>query len=333
MDNNDMDNNEIANNMIEVRDLVKIYGQTRALRGISFTVPRGQIVGFLGPNGAGKTTTMKILTGYLKATAGDALIQGRDVTSDSLFTRSRIGYLPENAPLYEEMMVKEFLEFIAELRGIPAATAPRRIAEMVGACGLGDVLGKDIGQLSKGFRQRVGLAQAMVHDPEILILDEPTSGLDPNQIADIRHLIRELGKEKTVILSTHILPEVQATCDRVIIISDGTLVADDTVEGLMAGEGGRVNLIVEARDGHELSPGPLADTFSSPESVRRVSVTPSDDGTVMITAFMEEGQDGRRDLFEVAITNDLVLLEMQQEAVSLEETFRKLTSTKGGHHA
>jgi ABC-2 type transport system ATP-binding protein len=320
--------------MIEVRDLVKSYGQNRALKGITFSVPRGQIVGFLGPNGAGKTTTMKILTGYLRSTAGGALIQGRPVDEDSFFTRSRIGYLPENAPLYEEMMVLEFLGFIADLRQIPAADRRQRIQSMVDACGLGDVLGKDIGQLSKGFRQRVGLAQAMIHDPEILILDEPTSGLDPNQIADIRDLIRELGREKTLILSTHILPEVQATCDRVIIINDGTLVADDTIAGLTSGDGARVRLTVASRDGGEVDVDAVAERLRALDGVRAVHEAGSDEvGTASLTVFPEAETDARREVFDAVVAGDLVLLEMLREGVSLEETFRRLTAATGGHHA
>ena len=321
---------------IEVRDLVKTYGTTRALKGISFAVPSGQIVGFLGPNGAGKTTTMKILTGYLRATAGEALVQGRRVDEDPLFTRSRIGYLPENAPLYGEMMVTEFLDFVADLRGLAGDERHRRMRRVVEVCGLGDVLGKDIGQLSKGYRQRAGLAQAMVHDPEILILDEPTSGLDPNQIADIRALIKELGREKTLILSTHILPEVQATCDRVIIISDGALVADDTVEGLTVGaEGGeRIHLVVAARDGALPAVETLAEQLSAPASVRRVSLREGEEPeTFAVTAYTEPGADARRDLFEAAVEGGLALLEMQREAVSLEETFRRLTAGQGVAHA
>jgi ABC-2 type transport system ATP-binding protein len=319
--------------MIEVRDLVKSYGQTRALRGISFAVPKGQIVGFLGPNGAGKTTTMKILTGYLRATAGEALIAGTKVHEDSLTTRARVGYLPENAPLYEEMMVHEFLHFVADLRGIAPSSQQQRVKTMVEVCGLDSVLGRDIGQLSKGFRQRVGLAQAMIHDPDILILDEPTSGLDPNQIADIRALIRELGREKTLVLSTHILPEVQATCDRVIIINDGALVADDTIEGLTEGEGTRIRIVATARNGGPLSHEAVADALSAPTAVRRVSIAQGEDAdTVEVTVFAQEGEDPRRDLFEAAVANGLTLLEMRRVAISLEETFRRLTAGSGGEH-
>ncbi len=316
--------------MIEVRDLIKNYGDTRALGGISFAVPRGQIVGFLGPNGAGKTTTMKIITGYLRATSGQALVKGRLVEEDPLFIRNHVGYLPENAPLYEEMMVLEFLDFIADIRRIPKNNRRARLKLMTEVCGIGDVLSKDIGALSKGYRQRVGLAHAMIHDPEILILDEPTSGLDPNQIAEIRTLIRELGQEKTLILSTHILPEVQATCDRVLIISDGRLVADDTVEGLMAGDGTRIRLEVAAKNGAPLNRETVLDTLSGPQSVRRVSIVSDEGETLHLEALCDPEIDARRDLFDAVVAGDLALLEMQRHNVSLEDTFRRLTTETGG---
>ncbi len=321
--------------MIEVRDLVKSYGETRALRGISFSVPKGQVVGFLGPNGAGKTTTMRILTGYLRPTAGAAEVQGRPVAADSVFTRSKIGYLPESAPLYDEMMVVELLEYVAALRGVPSSERPRRLRRVVESCGLGEVLGKDVGQLSKGFRQRVGLAQAMVHDPDILILDEPTSGLDPNQIAEIRDLVRDLGREKTLILSTHILPEVQATCGRVIIISDGALVADDSIDHLTgASAGGRLRLLVAAADGSDLAADRACAAFGRVEGVGHVAASAgAEAGTLRLTVFTAEGSDPRRGLFEAAVAGGLVLLESHPETVSLEETFRRLTTRPGGAHA
>src|SRR6516162_2216540 len=224
--------------MISIEGLSKSYGATQALRGVSFEVPRGQVVGFLGPNGAGKTTTMRILAGYASPTSGSAKVGGIDVVLDPIASRRMIGYLPENNPLYEEMMVLDFLHFVARVRGVAAGEERERIKNAVERCGLKSVISRDIGQLSKGFRQRVGLAQAILHDPDLLILDEPTSGLDPNQIAEIRHLIKELGREKTVILSTHILSEVQSTCGRVLIINEGKLVADDSPERLALGGGG-----------------------------------------------------------------------------------------------
>ncbi|WP_228557484.1 ABC transporter ATP-binding protein, partial [Myxococcus sp. AB025B] len=229
--------------------MTKTYGATQALRGVSFEVPRGQVVGFLGPNGAGKSTTMKILAGFVTPTTGTARVNGLDVREDPVASRRMLGYLPENNPLYEEMMVRDFLDFVAEVRGIPKPLRAGRLRGAVERCGLASVLGKDIHQLSKGYRQRVGLAQAILHDPDLLILDEPTTGLDPNQIVEIRSLIKELGREKTVILSTHILSEVQSTCDRVLIINDGRLVADDTPERLGKGEGGTVTVVLTSRAG------------------------------------------------------------------------------------
>ena len=233
--------------MIEVEGLTKNYGYTRAVDKVSFSVRRGEVLGFLGPNGAGKSTTMKILTCYLAPTAGRALVAGHDVFDASLEVRKHIGYLPEDTPIYRDMTVLEFLRFAAEMRGMDRNKVDARIKEIGTRCGLGDVAGKLVGELSKGFRQRVGLAQAILHDPDIVILDEPTSGLDPNQIVEIRSLIKEIGREKTVILSTHILPEVQATCSRVVIISGGKLVADGTPDELRARErGGRYRVVVES---------------------------------------------------------------------------------------
>src|SRR5882672_2980897 len=233
--------------MIQVENLTKDYGPARAVDKVTFNVRKGEVLGFLGPNGAGKSTTMKMLTCYLAPTAGKAKVAGFDVFDQSLQVRQRIGYLPEDTPIYRDMTVLEYLQFAAELRGMDPTKTPARIREIGGRCGLGDVAGKLVGELSKGYRQRLGLAQAMLHDPDILILDEPTSGLDPNQIVEIRSLIKEIGREKTVILSTHILPEVQATCSRILIISGGRLVADGTPEALRAREkGGRYRVVVES---------------------------------------------------------------------------------------
>ncbi len=220
--------------MIEVENLQKDYGPARALQGISFQVRRGEVVGFLGPNGAGKSTTMRILTGYLLPTGGRASVLGMDVVNESLAVRQRIGYLPESTPLYTEMRVDEYLRFAAEIRGVPGRDVKRAVARVVDACGLERVVGKDIHELSKGYRQRVGLAQAMVHEPDLLILDEPTSGLDPNQIVEVRALIQRLGTEHTVLLSTHYLQEVEAACSRVLVIDRGRLVADGTRDELVA---------------------------------------------------------------------------------------------------
>jgi len=217
---------------ITVRNLTKLYGEEKAIDDISFEVKTGEILGFLGPNGAGKTTTMKIITCYMPPSAGTVTVNDYDIAKNSLDVRRKIGYLPELNPLYLDMNVLEYLEYSAQLHKMGKPQIRQRMREMVDVCGLSGVRHKDIGELSKGYRQRVGLAQAMIHDPEVLILDEPTNGLDPNQIVEIRNLIRKLGSAKTVILSTHILSEVQATCDRVIIINDGKIAADGTPDQL-----------------------------------------------------------------------------------------------------
>ena len=225
--------------MIEVKGLVKNYGSTRAVDGVSFTVRRGEILGFLGPNGAGKSTTMKLITGYLRPDAGTAVVNGHDVTRDSLAVRRNLGYLAESAPAYPEMTVGEFLDFIAAMRGYRTPTAKaERIGHVVGLCHLQAVLGQTIETLSKGYKQRVGFAQALLHDPPVLVLDEPTDGLDPNQKNEVRAIIRQLAAAKAVILSTHILEEVDAICNRVIIISRGRVVVDETPEALHARQPG-----------------------------------------------------------------------------------------------
>ena len=220
--------------MIDARDLTKHYGAVTALKNATFQVHRGEVVGFLGPNGAGKTTTMKILTCFIAPSGGTAHVGGADIFEDPIAVREAIGYLPENTPLYREMLVLEYLEFVGKMRGLSGAGLQARLRRVAEETSLGEVIGKSIGELSKGFRQRVGLAQALIHEPPVLILDEPMSGLDPNQAAEIRELIREIGRERTVILSTHNLAEVQVTCGRVLIISEGEIVADDTPEELAA---------------------------------------------------------------------------------------------------
>lgn len=315
--------------MVRIEGLKKNYGPTQALNGLSFSIPRGQVVGLLGPNGAGKSTTMKILAGFLTPSAGSAQVGDVDVTQAPVEARRLIGYLPENNPLYEDMMVVDFLGFIAEVRGIAPDKRTARIRDVVEKCGLGAVVGKDIGQLSKGYRQRVGLAQAIVHDPSLLILDEPTSGLDPNQIVEIRNLIRDLGKEKTVLLSTHILPEVQTTCSRVLIINGGKLVVDDTPDHLSASEGGKVAITVAAKFSSSLDAPAAVQVFSSVAGVSAVEAGPAAGEGTASFVLRYEGLDVRRAVFEKAVASDLVLLEMSRQHVSLEETFRRLTSTEG----
>lgn len=313
--------------MVEARSLRKEYGATRAVDGVSFQVSRGEIVGFLGPNGAGKSTTMKMLTGYLNPTSGSAYVGGINVAEDPIAAKRMIGYLPENAPLYDEMMVVDFLNYVADIRAIDGSLRRERLETICRRCGLNSVLGKNVGQLSKGFRQRVGLAQAMIHDPDLLILDEPTSGLDPNQIVEIRDLIRELGQEKTVILSTHILPEVQASCDRIIIISGGRMVADDTPEMLSGSAGGAVVRVV-------LKGAPEAEaTLAALPGVAAVGTAGEEAGGSVLRLQCAPGADPREEIFQAAVRGGWTLIDLHRERASLEDTFRQLTTNEGGNHA
>ena len=310
--------------MIEVESLTKDYGYTRAVDKVSFSVRRGEVLGFLGPNGAGKSTTMKILTCFLAPTAGRAVVAGHDVFDDSLEVRKRVGYLPEDTPIYRDMTVVEFLQFAAEMRGMDRDKAAGRIKEIGTRCGLGDVAGKLVGELSKGFRQRVGLAQAILHDPDIVILDEPTSGLDPNQIVEIRSLIKEIGREKTVILSTHILPEVQATCSRVVIISGGKLVADGTPNELRARErGGRYRVVVESNG---VPKDAIRDRLASLAGVTRCEAIAAEDGSHAFAIDAGGASDLRKPIFRAAVDNRWTLLELGRESASLEDVFRNLTT-------
>jgi len=312
---------------IAVRNLTKTYGEQTAVDDISFEVKTGEILGFLGPNGAGKTTTMKILTCFMPPTAGSAEVDGLDVVEHSLAVRRKIGYLPEMNPLYHEMNMLDYLEYSAQLHGLRGGAVQHRIREMVQVCGLESVRHKDIGEMSKGFRQRVGLAQAMIHDPEVLILDEPTSGLDPNQIVEIRNLIKRLGRAKTVILSTHILSEVQATCDRVLIINEGKIVADGTPEHLQREFHSNESLTLELRTGggdplQEVSPH-----LRTLASVTDVTLLGEKNGVSRFELFTEKGSDVREAAFRLAVSRGWVLLEMQRKATTLEEVFHKLTTT------
>jgi ABC-2 type transport system ATP-binding protein len=310
--------------LIHVDQLTKKYGEHAAVNQISFEVTRGQILGFLGPNGAGKSTTMKMLTCFLAPTAGRATVAGYDVYSQSLEVRRRIGYLPEDTPLYRDMTVLEYLDYVTELRKIPVADRRPRIKKIGEKTGILDVLGKKIGELSRGYRQRVGLTQAIVHDPEILILDEPTSGLDPNQIVEIRSLIKELGANKTVILSTHILPEVQATCQRVVIISHGRLVADGRPDDLVAREKtNKYRLLLE--EGPNLVE--VNEKLRGLAGVKRVEETPAETGCVQFLVFTDGAADIRRELYRAAVDNQWPLLELDRREASLEEVFGRLTRT------
>jgi ABC-2 type transport system ATP-binding protein len=314
----------MADVMIKVENLTKEYGAFRAVDQVSFNVHKGEVLGFLGPNGAGKSTTMKILTCFLAPTAGSAQVGGFDVFDQSLEVRQRVGYLPEDTPLYKDMTVLEHLEFAANMHGMSGDRVHARIKEIGGRCGLGDVAGKLVGELSKGYRQRVGLAQAMLHDPDILILDEPTSGLDPNQIAEIRALIKEVGKEKTVILSTHILPEVQATCSRMLIISGGKLVADGTPDELRAREKAtRYRFVVEASG---TAVEAVTEKLVSVSGVAQCQKVKGEDGAHTFAIDGTTKNDLRKSLFRMAVDNKWQLLELTRESASLEDVFRNLTT-------
>ncbi|HXG38375.1 MAG TPA: ATP-binding cassette domain-containing protein [Bacteroidota bacterium] len=311
---------------ISVRNLTKYYGHEKAIENISFEVKTGEILGFLGPNGAGKTTTMKIITCFMPPTSGTVEVDGYNIFDHSLEVRKKIGYLPELNPLYLDMNVTEYLEYAARLQGLNGKALAPRLKEMIDVCGLGSVRHKDIGELSKGYRQRVGLAQAMIHDPEMLILDEPTSGLDPNQIIEIRKLIRQLGAQKTVILSTHILSEVQATCDRVIIINEGTIVADGTPAQLQKEFQGAETINVELKASTEADQ--LVSKLKSLPHVDSVDAQSSDGSLHRFLIHVAKGNDIREQLFQLAVSERWVLLELSRKGTSLEEVFHKLTKAE-----
>jgi ABC-2 type transport system ATP-binding protein len=311
--------------MVRVDNLMKSYGNAQAVRGISFEIPRGQVVGFLGPNGAGKTTTMRMLTGYLASTSGNAFVAGIDVAKNPVEARRLIGYLPENNPLYDDMMVIEYLQFIAAMRDL-GARSNDMIKSAATRCGIMPVLGKDVGALSRGYRQRVGLAQAILHDPPLLILDEPTSGLDPNQIIEIRSLIRELGQEKTVLMSTHILGEVQSTCSRVLIVNEGRLVADDTPEHLSRREGGVIHVELARPEGGKPNFESVQKALSTVVGVSSVERDSNQANEMVLSVLVRHGTgDPRAGIFSAVVTSNWILLEMRRHEISLEETFRQLT--------
>jgi ABC-2 type transport system ATP-binding protein len=310
---------------IRVQNLTKAYGEKKAVDSITFEVHSGEIVGFLGPNGAGKTTTMRAITGYLTPTVGTVEVLGTNVQENSLEVRRQVGYLPENNPLYNDMNVLEYLEFSALLNGVPKNGVHRHVREMVGICGLSDVKHMDIGQLSKGYRQRVGLAQAMIHDPNVLILDEPTSGLDPNQIVEIRNLIRQLGREKTLILSTHILPEVQASCNRVIIINRGKIVADGSTDELQSRFQGNEQYYIELEKPESESLETIRVYFQNVPSVAVVEPLGEFNGIMKLKLETSKGADVRKHLFQLSVRNNWTLLELHREQTSLEDVFHELT--------
>jgi ABC-2 type transport system ATP-binding protein len=306
--------------MIQVTNITKRFGSTLAVDGVSFEIPQGQVVGFLGPNGAGKSTTMRILTGYLPADDGRAQILGMDL-SHSLEIRRRLGYIPENNPLPEDIEVTDYLHFIGQLRGIHnQIERVDRVKRVLKLCSLGSAVGKKIGELSKGFRQRVGLAQAIVHDPDILILDEPTSGLDPNQVQDVRGLIQDLKKQKTLLISTHILTEVQQTCDRILIINRGKIVADGTPSDL-TGSMKNMNRLFVALKGPQEAVRSKLQALSGVQSIKEESS--SGESGFVVESNAE--QDLREDVFQVATSERWPILALHQERLSLEDVFRALT--------
>ncbi|MGE0132701.1 MAG: ABC transporter ATP-binding protein [Blastocatellales bacterium] len=313
--------------MIEVEHLVKSYGQARAVNDISFKVEKGEILGFLGPNGAGKTTTMRVLTGYLPATGGTARIAGFDVFEQSMEVRKRIGYLPETPPLYPDMTVSAYLAFVARIKGVAAGDLANRVSEAMRMANLTERKDELIKRLSRGFKQRVGIAQAIVHNPDVVILDEPTVGLDPNQIKEVRRLIKSLAGEHTIILSTHILPEVEMTCDRVVIINKGRIAAIDTTENLTTQlKGGeRVRLQVKG------SADSLRDTLAAIEGVKKVEVNAPenslDDGSLVNAEVeSESGTDLRARIASRIVGGGFDLLELRAVNLSLEDIFMQLTT-------
>lgn len=298
---------------VVVDQVSKLYGKQKAVDAISFQAKKGEILGFLGPNGAGKTTTMKILTCFLNQTYGKATVCGFDTIEDPIEVRRNIGYLPEHNPLHKEMYVKEYLRFVGGMYKVNNIKS--RIAEVIEMTGLGKEQHKHIGALSKGYRQRVGLAQALIHDPEVLILDEPTSGLDPNQLKDIRELIKEVGKEKTVIFSTHIMQEVQALCDRVIIINNGKLVADDSIDTLQMDAGEQAIITIEI---------PQSFSFNDLGKIQGVT-TVKNLGANKYQILGSNERDFRTDIFNFVVANKLTLLEMKRDVKSVEDVFQELT--------
>jgi len=310
--------------MIKVDNLTKYYGPTLAVDSVSFEITRGQVVGFLGPNGAGKTTTMRIVTCFLKPTAGTASVAGHDILDSPLEVRRRIGYLPENCPLYSHMNVVEYLNYIAELHQVPGSERTRKVKEMIGIASLGDVVYKDIGELSRGYRQRVGLAQAMVHDPDILILDEPTNGLDPNQIIEMRKLIKDIGREKTIILSTHIMQEVTATCSRVLIISDGRLLAQGSPDELTSQAQGKETVVISLKGGEE----EIYDSLRQATFIESFKKKPAADGGEWLTLEVQgTSGDIRERLFRLVVEKNWSLRELRSERMSLEEVFARITTS------
>ena len=314
--------------MIEVQDLSKTYGPVTAVDHVSFTVNKGEILGFLGPNGAGKTTTMRILTGFMPATSGTARVAGFDVFNDSLEVRRRIGYLPENPPLYPDMTVEAYLDFVARIKNVPAEKRADRIADALKKTNIVDKRTELIKRLSRGYKQRVGLAQALVHDPDVIILDEPTVGLDPKQIIEVRNLIKGLAGTHTIILSTHILPEVSMTCDRVVIINKGKIAAVDTPQNLTSQLKGGQKVRVEVQAPEK----PLRDLLTQIPGASRVQVEPARaDGRLHATVETAQGKDIRSAIAAKIAEKGWSLYELRGVSLSLEDIFLQLTTDDAAH--
>ena len=301
---------------IEVKNLLKVYGEQKAVNNISFKVNKGEIVGFLGPNGAGKSTTMKIITGYLQQTGGEAYVCGINVSEDPLTTKRKIGYLPELNALYYDMYVREYLAFVAEIHLVENAKA--KIENVISLTGLTVESKKKIGQLSKGYKQRVGLAAALIHDPEVLILDEPTSGLDPNQIIEIREVIRKQGQDKTVLFSSHILQEVEAMCDRVIIINKGEIVANDQLSNLKKGNEANHAVIVQFKEPVDKH---LLENINDVSSIEQLT-------SFNLKLKTSNPETVRKQILELSLQHNLNIVSLQSESQSLEDVFRSLTQSQ-----
>ena len=309
--------------MIHVENLTKHYKDICAVDQINFDIHKGEILGLLGPNGAGKTTTLRILTGFLRPTAGNIRVKDFTIGENPLEIKKLLGYLPESAPLYHDMIVYDYLDYVANIREIDGNEKLKRIKYLADLCGLNDVMHQPIGELSKGFKQRVGLAHAMMSDPEILVLDEPTSGLDPNQIIEIREIIKRIGKEKTVILSTHILSEVEATCDRVVIIKQGKIIADGSMETLKQSSGSknRINILLLNSDYESVKK-----ELGSIEGVEEVQLETNNEGVLQASVICRTSADLRGDIYRKIKETEWILIELYQETQTLENIFRELTT-------
>ena len=311
--------------MIRIENLSKNYGDVKAVQSISFSLNDGEIVGFLGANGAGKSTTLKMMTGYLTPTSGNVFVNDKNIIDDCIDIQKQIGYLPELNPLYFEMKVHEYLKFHAEIRGIEDSEFNEALKRVVSECGLQGVVHRTVGNCSKGYKQRIGLAAAMIHDPKVLILDEPVTGLDPNQIVEIRSLIKKLGKEKLVLMSSHILQEIQATVDRIIIIDQGKIVADGTSEELIADSKGMTKLKLEILDGDENDIKNMEATIPS-VTVQGIEKQKQ---SILVQIEYQNTSDPRQDIFKYAVEKNWVITEMSVHKRNLEDLFRNLTLSKG----